>query len=181
MERYRIGPDASVYFVTYSIVDWLPMFISEITCRIVTESLTYCRANKNLGVNAYVIMPTHLHAIVFDKSYNSKRLESTLTDFRKFIGRSLSDYCAQHMPRCFAQALKEAAGTDRERRFWQPSRHPEAIETEKFWQQKLDYLHENPCRKGLVMRADHWRYSSAAYYTSDGRNPVDVPISAIEW
>jgi hypothetical protein len=26
---------------------------------------------------------------------------------------------------------------DRERRFWQPSRHPEAIETEPFWKQKI--------------------------------------------
>src|SRR5688572_12874152 len=119
MERYRIGPDAAVYFVTYSVVEWLPVFISQAACRIVTESLTYCHANKNLGVNAYVIMPTHLHAIVFDKSYDSKRLENTLTDFRKFTGRSLSDYCARHMPSCFTQTLKQAAGTDRERRFWQ--------------------------------------------------------------
>ena len=126
-------------------------------------------------------MPTHLHAIVFDKSYNGKRLESTLNDFRKFTGRSLSDYCSQYLPRCFALTLKEAAGTDRDRRFWQSSRHPEAIETERFWRQKVDYLHENPCRKGLVIRADHWRFSSAAYYLSDGQNRVDVPISPIDW
>ncbi len=24
MERYRIGSEASVYFVTFSVVDWLP-------------------------------------------------------------------------------------------------------------------------------------------------------------
>ena len=42
MERYRIHPDAAVYFVTYSVVEWLPVFIREATCKIVTDSLTFC-------------------------------------------------------------------------------------------------------------------------------------------
>ena len=29
MERYRIQPDVAVYFVTYSVIEWLPVFISE--------------------------------------------------------------------------------------------------------------------------------------------------------
>jgi hypothetical protein len=40
MERYRIHDEAAVYFLTYSVVDWLPVFVSEKTCRIVAESLT---------------------------------------------------------------------------------------------------------------------------------------------
>ena len=57
----------------------------------------------------------------------------------------------------------------------------EGLQTEKFWRQKLDYLHENPCRKGLVTRAAYWRFSSAAYYVSDGREGCEVKISAIDW
>ena len=181
MERYRIHPDVHVYFVTYSIVDWLPVFVSGAACDIVANSLNFCHDQKGLRINAFVIMPTHFHAIIFDKDFDSKRLDATLTDFRKFTGRSLSDFCAQRMPRSFTDTLQAAAGTDRERRFWQPSRHPEAIETEAFWEQKFNYLHENPCRKGLVVRAADWRYSSAAYYLSDGRVQSDVKISAIDW
>jgi putative transposase len=181
MERYRIHPDVSVYFVTYSIVDWLPVFISGAACDIVASSLYYCHELKGLRMNGYVIMPTHIHAIVFDKDLNSKRLEATMTDFRKFTGRSLSDSCAQYMPRSFTETLHVAAGADRERRFWQASRHPEAIETEPFWEQKLNYLHENPCRKGLVIRAVDWRYSSAAYYRSDGCGQSGVKITPIDW
>src|SRR5919201_1022284 len=109
MERYRFHPDGAVYFVTFSIVDWLPVFVSEAACKIVTESL---------------------------------------------------DFCASNMPRCFSETFRAAAGTDRERRFWQPTRHPEQIETEQFWQAKLDYQHANPVRKGLVPRAEYWRFSS---------------------
>jgi REP element-mobilizing transposase RayT len=181
MERYRIDPEASVYFLTYSVVEWLPVFISEATCKIVTESLTFCHREKHLLVNAFVIMPTHLHLIVVDADCDSERLVRTLADFRKFTGRRLSDACREHLPRCFQETLREQATADRERRFWQPSRHPEAIHGERFWVQKVDYLHDNPCRKGLVRRAEHWRYSSAAWYVSEGKEAVDVPITAIEW
>ena len=181
MERYRIQSEAAVYFVTYSIVEWLPVFVSDPACRIITDSLCFCHQQKGLRTNAYVIMPTHLHAIVFDKDFDPQRLRGSLADFRKFTGRSLSDFCTQYLPTCFAGVLREASTADRSRRFWQPSRHPEAIMTETFWQQKLDYLHSNPCRKGLVRMADHWRFSSAAYYLSEGRLKCDVPISVLNW
>lgn len=181
MERYRIQPDAAVYFLTYTVVDWLPVFVSEAACKIITDSLTYCHHQKHLRVNAYVIMPTHLHLIVFDADLNLERLIGTLADFRKFTGRRLSDYCINHGPKCFLETLRTQATADRERRFWQPSRHPEAILGERFWQQKLDYLHDNPCRKGLAREPQHWRYSSAAWYASDGFQETDVPLTAIAW
>ena len=181
MEKYRIRPEASVYFLTYSIVEWLPIFVDDAACGIVTESLAFCHRQKQLRVNAYVIMPTHLHLITFDAAFDSTRLTATLADFRKFTGRRLADLCDRKLSASFAEVLRTQATVDRERRFWQPSRHPEAIETEHFWRQKFDYLHANPCRKGLVRQAGDWRYSSAAYYLSDGAAECDVPISAIDW
>src|SRR6266705_1332868 len=79
-------------------VDWLPIFVSEAACKIVTESLNFCHRQKGLRINAYVIMPTHLHAILFHVDFQAKAVEQVVTDFRKFTGRRLADFCAQHMP-----------------------------------------------------------------------------------
>ena len=76
------------------------------------------------------------------------------------------------------RTLRENEGDDN---IWQPGRHPEAIQGERVWRQKLDYLHDNPCRKGLARSPDHWRYSSAAWYLSDGVQPADVPLTPIAW
>jgi putative transposase len=179
-ERYRICDDAHVYFVTYSIVDWLPVFVAEEPCRVVTASLNFCRERKGLCTNAFVIMPTHMHAIVFDERFDNERLHRSLADFRKFTGRALSDYCAR-MPNCFRETLRASSTADRHRRFWQSGRHPEAVQTEKFWRQKLDYLHENPCRKGLVTGVSDWRFSSARYYVSEGMEGCDVRVCTIDW
>lgn len=196
MERYRFHTDGALFYVTFSVVDWLPIFVSEAACRIVTESLDFCHRQKGLRINAYVIMPTHLHAILF-VSHEARRasqiarrgspdpaatvLEQIVTDFRKFTGRRLADFCSQHLPACFQSVLQERAGSDRERRFWQPTRHPVQIETQHFWQTKFDYLHLNPVRKGLVRRAEDWRFSSVSYWASGGAIENDVPLSAIEW
>ncbi len=124
-ERYRIVDDTHVYFVTYSIVEWLPVFVSEEACRIVTDSLNFCHDKKGLCTNAYVIMPTHMHVIFFDNTFDNERLQRALADFRKFTGRSRSDYCAGHMPRCFLETLRVSSTADRERRFWQPPHRPD--------------------------------------------------------
>ena len=181
MEAYRITDDTSVYFVTYTVVEWLPVFVSETAFKIVTCSLNFCHESKGLRINAYVIMPTHLHAIVFHESYDGNALDTTLSEFRRFTGRSLADYCGQSMPKAFNKVLRSAAGDDRARRFWQPTRHPVAITSERFYRQKLDYLHANPCRKGLVLYPEEWRFSSARVHAGGGDGFLDVPITPLGW
>jgi len=179
LSRYRIYQDHALYFVTFTVVEWLPIFVTEKPCRIVTDSLNFCHERKQLGINAYVIMPTHLHAILFDKDFDSKRLRQTLTDLRKYTGQQLTNYCLSHTPACFAATLRATAGKDRQHRFWQAGTHPEALYTEHFWRQKWDYLHDNPCRSGLVQEASDWRFSSAAYWLEDGES--EVILTSVEW
>jgi REP element-mobilizing transposase RayT len=181
MERYRFHADGALFYVTFSVVDWLPIFVSEAACKIVTESLNFCHRQNGLRINAYVIMPRHLHAILFHADFQAKALEQVVTDFRKFTGRRLADFCAAYMPACFQSVLVERAGGDREGRLWQPTRHPVQIETEGFWQAKIDYLHHNPVRKGLVRAAEHWRFSSAGSWASGGKIENDVLVSAVIW
>jgi putative transposase len=180
MERYQIAEDVGIYFVTMSVVDWLPVFVSEGACRVLTDSLNFRHEHKGLRVNAYVIMPTHFHRIVFLRQFDPKALKDTLIDSRKFTGRRSIEYCAKHLPRCFDEVFVASSGGDRERRFWQATLHPERIETEAFYLQKLDYLHDNPCRKGLVTRPEHWRFSSASYWLSEGKVANDVILSQLE-
>jgi REP element-mobilizing transposase RayT len=169
----------ALYFVTFSVVEWLPVFVAEEPCRVIVDSLNFCHRQKHMRINAYVIMPTHVHAILFDRDFDNKRLQQALTALRKYTGRQLTDYCRAHTPTCFLTVLNSAAGLDRRHRFWQDGTHPEAIYTEDFWRQKFNYLHENPCRKGLVRMPAHWRFSSAAYWLEGSGSEVE--LTAIEW
>ena len=48
--------------------------------------------------------------------------------------------------------------------FWQTRNHPEEIFSENFMWQKINYIHMNPVRAGIVNRASHYLYSSASNY-----------------
>ena len=181
MERFQLYPDKAIYFLTFSIIEWLPVFITAEACLIITNSLNYCHKHKQLRINAFVIMPTHLHFILFDADFDTGRLRQTLMDMRKYTGRQLAAYCDRHMPTAFGQTLRQTKRADRTRQFWQQSRHPVAIDSHAFWRTKIDYLHDNPRRKGLVTDVTYWRFSSAAYWLLDPPGESDVILTEIEW
>ena len=179
MQPYKIVEGAFLYFLTFSVVDWLPVFMSAQSCEIFTSSLNFCHETKHLRINAYVIMTSHVHLIVFDEDFDSNRLKKTLADLRKYTGRKMIEYSIACLSSCFTDVFQHSAGKDRAYRFWQAYTHPEAIYTQKFWQQKIDYIHENPVRKGLVTEASAWRFSSAAAWLENGTS--DVFLSAVTW
>ncbi len=119
--------------------------------------------------------------ILFDKDFDNGRLRHTLRDMRQYTGRQLADFCDKRMPDAFKQVIHNSHRTDRARQFWQQSRHPAAIWSESFLQSKLDYLHDNPRRKGLVQEATAWRFSSAAYWLGDLSGKSDVELTAVAW
>lgn len=57
---------------------------------------------------------------------------------------------------------------------WQARYYPFNVFTEKKLIEKLDYMHLNPVRRGLVDRAVDWKWSSARWYLL--RRPVGIPI-----
>lgn len=178
MDRYKLVNGVYVYFVTFTVIDWLPVFINPEPTQILVDSLKYCIDEKGLRINAYVIMPNHLHMIVFDEKFDNERLGQTLVDFRKFTGRKLASFIDNKLPESFAAMIRSKALTDRERQVWQPGWHAEGLLSEKFWNQKMNYIHENPVRKGLVRLPEQWRYSSAGYWINGVEG--DIPVGPVQ-
>jgi len=63
--------------------------------------------------------------------------------------------------------------------FWQPKYYPLNLYPEKKAKEKLDYMHLNPVRAGLVRQACDWRWSSARYF-EQGKS-VGVPLGWVFW
>lgn len=141
MDRYQFIDGVGVYFVTFTITEWLPIFISEEPVKIITDSLLFCIQQKNLRVNAYVIMPNHIHLIVFDARFDNNNLQKTLGDFRKFTGRKIADYCDKRLSKELSDVLRCRDLEDRERQVWQPGWHAEGLASDKFLKQKMAYIH----------------------------------------
>jgi len=165
---YRILSDANyAYFVTTTIVEWLPVFVSPPYYDIIIDSLKYVRTHKGVQLNAYVIMPTHLHLILWPEP--EVNLSNILRDFKRYTSRAISAQLEAERRRHFlsilAAAKRRGKGRDSAQyRVWQEGSHPEAIYTEPFFRQKLEYVHNNPVKQGFVSLPEHWLHSSARNY-----------------
>ena len=59
--------------------------------------------------------------------------------------------------------------------FWQHENHPILLDNLKMYNQRLDYLHENPVRAGFVREPQEWLYSSAIdYYIPNSKGLLDL-------
>ena len=160
--RYKIAELESPHFITCTTVGWLPVFTRQKYLDIITASLSFCRQQKGLRLHAYVILDNHLHLVV-----SADNLSQVIRDFKE-------TYCQRNpggRPQDNKQWLlkqfeffKSGHKGESQHQVWQEGVHPQAITTEDMLRQKLDYIHYNPVKIGLVDRPEDWRYSSARNY-----------------
>jgi REP element-mobilizing transposase RayT len=86
---YRIFTDTNyAYFVTWTLVDWLHLFDKEPYRQIVLDSLNYLRTEKKTQLNAFVVMSSHLHAMLWPEI--GINLSDVTRDFKRFTSRKIS-------------------------------------------------------------------------------------------
>jgi len=173
--RYRITEDSASYFLTSTTVWWTPIFISNLTCDVLINSLAYCQKDKGLRIHGYVVMPNHFHLVVTTPAPNS--LSPVIRDLKRYTSRELTrvlEESSWELPVRIFRKTGMSSGTGRKYKVWQDEFHPVAVFSEEVFRVKLDYLHQNPVRKGLVRKASDWWYSSAGFYETGEMGPLKV-------
>jgi putative transposase len=168
---YRVNDVHRAHFITSTIIEWLPVFTTPGCCQILTDSLAFCRENKGLRIYAWVVMDNHFHAIVAGpdlprtlQSLKRHTAQALLTE----IQREGRDWLVNRLEYgCLAHKRREGSI----HQLWQEGYHPQSIGSDAVMQQKLEYIHLNPVRRGLVAAPEHWRYSSAHEWLH-GSSPV---------
>lgn len=173
MPRY-VANENLPYFCTITVLDWLPVLIESRYVDPILDSLRFCRRNKGLRIYAYVVMPHHVHLICSA----GEQMHDVMRDFKRFTSRQIHDRMKEDGRATMLQWLEYATQRARRSRdelgLWQDGFHPQAIWSSEVFQQKLDYLHANPCRKGLVQRPEQWWFSSAACYAGEKAYCMEV-------
>jgi REP-associated tyrosine transposase len=61
--------------------------------------------------------------------------------------------------------------------FWQPRYYDFNVWSEHKRTEKLDYIHNNPVKRGLVTRPEEWAWSSARHYATGEDCGVEIESS----
>ena len=74
------------------------------------------------------------------------------------------------------QKATESHSRNKNYQFWQYGNHAVEIYTKEFMWSKLDYIHLNPVRAGIIEKASEYIYSSASNYV-DGKGIIEVTLT----
>ena len=100
-------------------------------------------------------MPSHLHMLISSRNGD---LSGIMRDFKKYTAKKMAEWIENSNAESRRDWLLDKfryAGKGLKRiseyKVWQDSSHPiECYRTGNMTQQKLDYIHQNPVRRGLV-------------------------------
>lgn len=122
---------------------------------------------KGLQIYGWVIMSNHLHMIC--NCRDGFDLSDTLRDFKKYTSTAIVNAIENNAGESRKDWLLWLLRQNGEIQFWQPGNHPEEIRSADFFRQKLNYIHQNPVRAGIVVKEEEYRYSSATdFYNGKG-------------
>ena len=81
-EKYKIRDQNKLYFVTFSVVQWIDVFTRPVYKEILIENLKYCQKNKSLEIYAWCLMTNHIHLIVGRNG--QEKIQDIIRDLKKY-------------------------------------------------------------------------------------------------
>ncbi len=177
---YKISIDTPALFITAVGKDRLPLFqtnkIKELTCEAIDEARTSC----GFLLFAYVIMIDHTHLLTDAPLKPSKVLQY----IKGIVAHRVIDHLKEHN---FESSLRKLRHVDWKRNhpfsLWQHDSDVFPVTSESKFIEKVNYIHLNPVRGGLVERAEDYRWSSIRWWKRAPAEdePLRVDLDKIVW
>lgn len=116
------------------------------------------------------VMSNHIHIILQSKT---SKLSDTIKDFKSYTTKEIIKAIGEEresrrywMLNIFGFAAKKHKRNENYQ-IWKHDNHPELIFSNSFLDQKINYIHDNPVRAGIVGRQEDYLYSSARDYAGE--------------
>ena len=177
--KYRIDDQQEYYFVTFTVVNWIDVFIRDTYRHVFIESIKFCQKEKGLKVGAWVIMTSHVHMIIGTEGKH--KLQDIIRDMKSYTSRhiriaiensgeeSRKEWMMWHFKK---QGLSNSNNKDFQ--FWIQDSHPVQLSSGERMLQRLHYIHNNPVEAGFVCKPEDWKYSSADDYCGGTQGLIDL-------
>ena len=176
----RISIDTPCYFITSVTHDRQPIFRTDKLKEIACKALDEARRSAGLLYFGYAIMPDHFHIVTDGKRSPS----DTLRYLNGVTAKRVLDYLKENE---FTSSLLKLRETVKERGYkhsvWEHHSDKFLLTSEDMFMQKIDYIHNNPVKDGLVEKPEDYLYSSARIWNKRPleNEPLEMDRDQIEW
>lgn len=136
------------------------------------EALSETREKLGVALWAYVIMPEHVHVLLYPLR-NDYSIHAILAILKRSVSAKAREHLEKTRREDWLTKLSVRFPSRTVFRFWQPGGgFDKNIFKERTVASVIEYIHDNPVRRGLVDHPSAWEWSSARFWL--GRQ--DVPI-----
>lgn len=143
-------------YLTCSCADRLPLFEVDWVKRVFLECLAECRERTGFQLAAWVIMPEHVHLLL-----RPDLPKWPVSRVLWWLKRESSRRILGRWSELRAPILHLVTEPNGRRRFWLPGGgYDRNIFSGDEFEEKVNYIHRNPIRRGLVEHAHEWPWSS---------------------
>jgi putative transposase len=164
--------------LTFSCYRRMPLLTNDDWRRRFSKSLDEALAKTAMQLVAFVIMPEHLHLIV-DPLAEEPRLAELLATIKQPFSHKVKEILRVNGSPLLERLTIQERPDKMSFRFWQEGPgYDRNLQKPGTILAAIDYLHMNPVRRGLVVRAIDWKWSSARWYLNDPpqQQAPDLPI-----
>jgi putative transposase len=168
---YSIRDQGGVYFVTFTVHQWADVFTRKTYIDLLLDSVEYCQGNKGLEVYSWVVMTNHCHFILRARNEN---LSDVIRDFKKYTSKSIFAAIKANPSESRKEWLPMMLSHNGKIWFWEEGYHGEEVLSLEFYRSKVDYIHANPVRAGLVAKEEDYLFSSAGDYLNVRRGRLEL-------
>lgn len=175
-----ISRDTPCLSITAVTLDRLPVFRTDTLKTIACQALDEARKSGGFAIFAYAVLPDHLHLI----TDGARKPSDTLRFLKGIISHRVIEYLKGGG---YTASLEKLRGSTeaRDHRYslWQHHSNVALLTTEAMFMQKVNYIHMNPVRSGLVEKAEDYRWSSARCWRgcTFEDEPLQVDLDAVVW
>lgn len=164
MSLQHFQSDSHIYYITCVVYDRLPLFCTPTFIIPLIDSLNFYRYKQSFKLLGYVIMPDHIHLLI--QITGQATLADIMRDYKEFTAKRIIRQAEVEDKQEWLKAFQEAGQiTGRsEQKVWQDSYWDKSIFSVRFLREKLNYIHRNPVRAGLVESPELYWYSSYRNY-----------------
>jgi putative transposase len=140
------------HFITFSCYKRQPFLQTPAAKDTLQQILEQTRSQQGLRLAAYVFMPEHVHLLTNEPATD------TLATFLQILKQQAS------------RQLKSPG----QKQLWQRRYYDFNVSSREKFVEKLQYIHRNPVKRGLVSSPEGYRWSSFNHYATGGPGAIEI-------
>ena len=168
VKRQITEPDG-IYFITFTCHQWLPLIAQTNSYDLVYNWFDHLKG-KGHYLSGFVIMPNHVHALIAFRN-TGQSINTIIGNGKRFIAYEIIKRLKKQKEDKLLHRLHlsvEAKDLERKKKHevWEDSFDWKECRTNEYMRQKLDYMHDNPCKGkwDLAQAPIDYEHSSAKFY-----------------